>query len=566
MTLFGAIQMAGNTLRANEIALQVVGQNIANANTPGYIREEVLLAPAPTQRLGGLLLGMGVQIRAVVQKLDTFLEQRLRNAVSEQANTETLQQTYGQLEGLLGELSETDLSTAMNNFFASIAEILNQPESRSVRNLAMLQGDTLAKSINRVAMRATELRADINKRVQNMAADINRLVEEIRVLNVRVAEAEGGDISSSDAVGLRDQRLQALENLSKLLDIEVTEQGSGGVAVYVGGNYLVFEGTARSVEVVLDSDRGLAIANIHLAETDSPLNPASGQLRGLIDARDAVLGSFLDRLDAFAKTLIFDFNRLYSSGQGLVGFREMTSQFAVDDKNAPLNEAGLPFMSRNGSFQVMIHNKRTGLTQTTDVFVDLNGLGPTETTLASLAASLDAINGLRAEVTPNRKLMLRCESPDEEFTFGEDTSGVLAALGLNIFFSGTSARDIGVDPLVRADPARFAASRGGIGADTNNAVLLAGFLNRPLESQNGASLGVVYDRLVGEITQGASVARAAAEGATSFALALRGQKLAISGVNLDEEAVRMIGYQRAYQAAAKYIAVLSDLFEILVSI
>ena len=62
MSLFGAIRLAANSLRVNEIALQVVGQNIANANTPGYIREEVLLSPAPTQRMGGAsltLLGMG---------------------------------------------------------------------------------------------------------------------------------------------------------------------------------------------------------------------------------------------------------------------------------------------------------------------------------------------------------------------------------------------------------------------------------------------------------------------------------------------------------------------------
>jgi flagellar hook-associated protein 1 len=141
MSLFSSIQTAGNTLRANELGLQVVGQNIANANTPGYIREEVILQPAPTQRYGGLLLGTGVDVSAVVEKLDQFLEQRLRGAMSDQANTDAVQQAYAQLESLVGALSDGDnISSSMNDFFSSISEILNQPEDASVRNLAALQG------------------------------------------------------------------------------------------------------------------------------------------------------------------------------------------------------------------------------------------------------------------------------------------------------------------------------------------------------------------------------------------------------------------------------------------
>ncbi|HOA53494.1 MAG TPA: flagellar basal body protein, partial [Thermogutta sp.] len=85
MSLFSSIRMASNTMRADQIALQVIGQNIANAETPGYIREEIALKPAPIQKLGGLPLGLGVQVAAVIQKLDQFLEERLRASVSDRA-------------------------------------------------------------------------------------------------------------------------------------------------------------------------------------------------------------------------------------------------------------------------------------------------------------------------------------------------------------------------------------------------------------------------------------------------------------------------------------------------
>src|SRR3972149_6880819 len=188
MSLFGPIRRAGTSLRANDIALQVVGQNIANANTPGYIREEVVFKPAATQKMGKLLLGLGVEVEAVVQKVDKFLEERLRGAVSENAGSQILQGTYAQLEGLLGELGDNDLSTALNNFFNSISEILNQPESVSVRNLAVLQGETLAENIRQTYQRVEDLRADLDGQVQNMADEINRLAETIANLNVKITE------------------------------------------------------------------------------------------------------------------------------------------------------------------------------------------------------------------------------------------------------------------------------------------------------------------------------------------------------------------------------------------
>ncbi|NLX95088.1 MAG: flagellar hook-associated protein FlgK [Rhodopirellula sp.] len=568
MSLYSSIRMASNTIQADSIALQVVGQNIANANTPGYIREEVLLSPGPTQRLGGLLLGTGVQVLAVQQKIDTFLEERLRGAVSDQFSAEAQEETYLQLEGVIGELNDTDLSTAMNRFFGSINEILNQPESTSVRNLAMLQGKSLTEDIGRLAKRVGEMRFDINQRVTNMASDLNRLLEEVRRLNIRIAETEVGGASTSDAVGLRDKRLEALEDLAELIDIRVQEQDSGAVVVYAGGDWLVYEGSARQVEVVLDNDRGMAISSIHITDVDAPLELQAGQLHGLTTARDEILGGYLDRLNDFAQTLIFEFNKLYSKGQGLNGYQEVTSEFPVDDNKVPLNsaEAGLAFTPVNGSFQVMVYNKKTGLSKTADVLVDLNGMGDD----MSLEGLRDAINatgvGVTATVTPTGKITIKNDAVDQEFAFAGDTSGILAALGINTFFSGTSATDIAVNRDVRNDPAKFVASFGGIGYDTDIAIEMAAFLDRPLSSQSGQTLSVVYDRMIGETTQGSTVAGATAEGARVFQQTLRGQKLAISGVSLDEEAVKMIAYQHSFQASARYIQTLTELLNTLVNL
>ncbi len=563
MSLFGSLQLAGNSMQAQQIGLQVVGQNMANANTPGYSREEAVLSPAPVQRMGNLTLGLGVQVIGVVQQVDDFLNERLRGTNSDVGNHQTQAQIYQNLEGVVGALNQYNLQSSLNSFFSSIAGILNQPESASVRNLAVLQGQTLAGDVNQMSRRVANARADVNTQIVGMTSDINRLVGDIAKLNVQITSTEGGTISHSQAVGLRDKRNQDLSELSKLIGIRVEEQPSGAANVFVGGDYLVFEGTSRLVQTAYTTDRGLSAAHIDLVDTNAPLDTQTGKLAGLMTARDNVLGGFLDKLDGFAGTLNFEFNKVYSSGQGLTGFQAMTSTYPVTSTSNALDNAGLKFTPANGSFQVQVLNKQTGLTQTANITVDLNGLDQNETSLNGLATQLNAVNGLKATISASGNLSINTTSPDLQFSFANDNSGVLAALGLNTFFTGSTAADLGVNQAVVADPGKFAASTAGIGIGTGNATKLANFMNQSLASASGSTLTDVYDKMVGDVTQGSSVAQSVSQGYQTFQQTLQGQQASISGVSIDEEAVKMITFQRAYQASARLISTINDLLNTL---
>ena len=162
MSLFSTLQISSNSLLSTQVGLQVVGNNIANANTPGYTRQEVVYTPAPTQLIGNLPLGLGVQIKGIIQQTDQFIGERLRAAISDVENTESQKQTYLQLESIVGEIGDTDLSTSLNRFFGSIHDVLNQPEDLAVRNLAGLQGKRLAGEILRLDMRVRQTRKDVN--------------------------------------------------------------------------------------------------------------------------------------------------------------------------------------------------------------------------------------------------------------------------------------------------------------------------------------------------------------------------------------------------------------------
>jgi flagellar hook-associated protein 1 FlgK len=271
-----------------------------------------------------------------------------------------------------------------------------------------------------------------------------------------------------------------LAELARLVDVKVDQQPSGAVNVFVGGNYLVFDGAAQTIEIATRADRGLAAVELLFADTEAHVLSSSGELAGLVASRDQILGGFLDQLDSFVATMIHGFNRLHASGQGQAGYQDVTSGYAVADRRAALDEAGLAFTPEHGSFVVEIYDPESGMRRRHDVHVKLNGLED-DTTLASLAADLDAIEGLSAEITADGRLHLASESNGLQFGFAEDSSGTLAAVGINSFFTGDSAGNIGVHQLIADDPRLFAASRAGIGVDTSNAEDLAAFMNQSLE-------------------------------------------------------------------------------------
>jgi flagellar hook-associated protein 1 FlgK len=565
MSLFGSLQIAGNTLQAMQIGLHVVGNNIANSNTPGFIRESVIYKPAPVQKIGNLTLGLGVEVAGIVQNLDQFVEDRLRDAGGDRASAEIQEQAYRELEGILGELTDTDLSSAMTNFFNSIDEVLNEPENVSIRGLAIGEGKKLASALRTLDRRVSTVHQNFNDRVENLGNEINTLTEEIRKLNLKIVTTEGGEEASSKAGGLRSQRQVALKRLAEIVDITVKEQQSGATTVLVNGQILVFDALRNEVELKITVEDDLQNATIQFVENNSSLEVSGGELHGVYEARDTITGGFLSGIDNFAATLSNEFNRIFSQGQGVTGFDEVTSTARVSDAGADLDNAGLEFTPVNGQFDLLVYNTSTGLTTPTRIDVDLNGLDG-DSTLSSIATAIGAVDGVSAEVSFNHELIIRSDSEELQFGFSNDTSGLLAAIGINTFFTGSTASDLAVNGVLLADSSKFAASTEGIGVGTVNAQRLIAFHDESLDSLDGNSLTGLYDQLINDTTQGSTVSQAVAEGLRTFESTLDAEAQSVSGVNLDEEAIRMITLQRTYQATARYISTLSELLDTLVNL
>lgn len=574
MSLFGSLQVASNTLQAMQIGLQVVSNNIANANTEGFIREQVNYAPAPVLEKGNLSIGLGVQIESITQKIDEFLGEQLRDATGESVSADIQNEAYKDLEQLLAALSDKDIGTAMTDFFGSFDDVVNPAggTSNGSRNGTVLAGDTLTRTIRQLDDRARDLRDSFDTRIDQSVDTINSLTDEIVKLNIRVTQVEGGSSSKSDAGALRTARNNAVNKLAELVSVTVNEQPSGGLSVAVGGEFLVFEGQRREISVSSADGTGEAESQLVFDDTGSTLDISSGTIHGLTIARDEIIDGFRDDLDQFASTLIYEFNRVYSQGQGTQGFTSLTTDYAVDDANVALSEAGLPFAVENGSFDITVINQATKSTETTriDLRPEADSAGDV-TTLNDIAAQLNAVEGLSASVGVDGKLAISTAT-NTVFTFSNDDSGFLAAAGLNTFFSGTSSTDIVTnDELSGIQNAGKLALRlspedeiVGLGGTTENISLLSGFIDDPLDSLGGASIVERYDQIVNELAQNSTVAQSVADGLSIFEATLASEFQAVSGVNIDEEAIDMISLQRIYQATARVIQTIQEMLDTLV--
>jgi flagellar hook-associated protein 1 FlgK len=286
----------------------------------------------------------------------------------------------------------------------------------------------------------------------------------------------------------------------------------------------------------------------------------AGQLGGLMAAR-AKIGQVVDQIDGIAHNLIFEMNKLHASGQGLQGFASTTATNVVADTAVALNDGrtGLKFKPANGSFVVHVKQKATGVVSSTLVQVDLDGIGG-ETTLDSLRTDLNNITDVGASVSAG-KLKIAADSDAVEISFSQDSSGVLAALGVNSFFDGSDARDMALNAAVRDNPALLAAAKNGEPADNQTARLIAGLETKAITALQGQNLKDNYQGMVNGVGVAVASAKTDAEATRVVTETLTSQREALSGVSLDEEAINLMKQQRAFQGAARVVSAVDELMQ-----
>jgi flagellar hook-associated protein 1 FlgK len=566
MGLSGALGIASNALEVFSTGIQVAGQNIANANTPGYIQEQLNLTTAPSYQAGTLILGSGVDATGVTQQVSQYLQGEILLANSNYSASNQLNTVYTSLQQQLQALGDNSLSSQLSSFSAALSSLANQPNSSSLAAEAVDAGTQLANSVTSLRSSIDEQRQQANVNVEQLATQANSLITQIAQLNPQITQMESAGASQSQAGSLLDQRYQDLNQLSQILPVTYTTNSDGSVNVFTGSNYLVMGSQTQQLETVPSSSEDLGTVNIQLSVSGEQLNASSsgsGELIAAMQGRDTVLGGFEQNLDSLTSNLISQFNQTYASGQGTAAFSSVTSANSVSDPTAALNQAGLAFTPQNGTFQVEVTNQSTGQTTTSTIDVNLNGTG-NDTTLDSLASDLNGVANVSASVTPDGYLQINAAS-NYQIQFANDSSNTLADLGINTFFTGSDSTNIGVNSAVTQNPQLFATAQGGGPSDGSNALALSQFASNPVSALNGQSLNGYYNSIVTDIGNKASAETAMSSSLNDYSQSLTAQQQQMSGVSLDEEAIQIMQYQQSYQASAKMVTTVDQLFQTLMN-
>ncbi|MFH1251233.1 MAG: flagellar basal body rod C-terminal domain-containing protein, partial [bacterium] len=334
--------------------------------------------------------------------------------------------------------------------------------------------------------------------------------------------------------------------------------------------------------------------------TDITSYIGNGKLGGWLDMRDQILAKYELDLDAFAKEFAWSVNLQHSQGTGLAALSTVKGTYAVTAVTGPaaaITASGLFYQDKivGGSFNLWIYDENGDLVDGDTVAVGTNAvtvvIDAVTTTLNSLCADINTKVGLTAasgeivaSITDNT-LKIAADS-DYTFAFSDDTSNVLAALGINTFFSGSSAGNIAVNDSIGSDTNLIAAAQinaadGSFAAgDNRNAMAVSDIqyasqsisrwtcdrINGNTEGSTTSSLEDYYHSMVGSI----GIASAGISRNKSFNEVMVSKlgdiRDGISAVSLDEEMTNLIKFQQAYAAAAKLISTADEMLDTLLSV
>ena len=564
MSLFGALNIGRSALAAQQAALQVTGNNIANAGNADYSREVATLTPSADQQLGpGIYIGTGVNLADIQRQVDAALTARLNSSASDNQAATTSQQYLSQVESSFSALGTRNISTSLSTFFTDWSNLASNPQDAGARQTVLVDGASLASSFTNQRTQLGGVQSNVQTQLANDAQTANTLAQQVADLNAQIVTRQGGAAGGDNS--LQDQRDAVLKKLSGLVNIQTVDQGDGSVNVYVGSEPLVIAGKSSGISSKQQIVNGSTQTSLTFTNNGGPLNATSGELAALVGLQTQIAGVGA-QVDTLAHDLIATVNNIHASGQGTEGFSTVTATNSVTDPTAALNSAaaGLKFPPTNGSFVVHVTDKATGVSTSTLVNVSLTG-APTDTTLNSLAASLNGIGGVSATLS-NGQLKISATSSGSTISFSQDSSNTLAGLGINTFFSGSDSSNISVNSALAANPNLIAAAKNGNAGDNQSALAIAALNTTKLTTLGGTSLQDNYQAIINDVAGQVSAANTNAQATSAVLQTLTTQQQALSGVSLDEESINMLQQQRAYQGAAVFLTTVNNMMTSLLAI
>jgi flagellar hook-associated protein 1 FlgK len=318
MTSGGLFSIARSALLTHQRSLQTISQNIANAETPGYSRQEAVLVATPPVRSAYGSVGTGVTVDTVIRKRSLFLDDGFRMANGLAGESEMRRDLVTGLEAIFGEPSDTGMASALDRFWGAWSDLATTPGSPTARSMVQQSGRQLAQLLNQYDAQLTQQRTATIDRLAGTVAQVNALAAQVAELNGRIVSSEGLAGTAND---LRDLRDQKLDELSRLAGARVVPQADGSATVLIGNSTLVDGTAARPLQLSYEvptpppttppSDLPVRLS---LGASVDRLAPLGGELQAMVATINGDIPTLRGRLDALAAGLATAVNAEHVQG------------------------------------------------------------------------------------------------------------------------------------------------------------------------------------------------------------------------------------------------------------
>ncbi len=389
-------------LGAAQSSLDIIGNNIANAASENYHRQQVNLSPSYMKQIGSTINGGGVDFDKVTRQIDIFLEQEILRQQSslEQVSRELM--TLGTVETAFGEFSGgSSLSTSIDDFFTALDELSAHPQDKIYQNQLLSAADILTARFRSLGNAFSDRKRQVIYEAENTVEEINTLLGQIAELNGEIERIESGEGQNNN---LLDKRDGCISKLSELINVQTVSLDDGVVNVYAGGIPAVTGASVTELEVGLTEANtlGISVSGGYNYVTEV----GGGRLEGLLKLYNEHLSEIIDGLDNLAESLIGQFNQYHVQGVGSSGsFTELTGWEMISEDVSAFDTP-----VTDGSFYIRVIDGSTGSVSRHQITVDSSS-----DTLSSIASDISAIDGLSASVASSH-LIIQAE-PDYEFDF-----------------------------------------------------------------------------------------------------------------------------------------------------
>ena len=617
ITLFNAL----SGLQVNQTALQVTSSNVANVNTPDYARK---IHDQQNRTLGGI--GYGVETAQIVRRIDQFLRRDLMQETTVLGASQVSADYLARMQTMFGSLGNNNaLGNSMNDLATAIENVASSPEVAAHRFDAVNEAVEMAQYFNNMGTQVQELRTQADAEIADAVGVINAELEVIAELNAQIANNLVKGLPVGD---LQDRRDVAVKSISEYMDLQEFTDATGQIRLFTKAGRSLVSGTSVSSlsytttpymtanEVYPGAISGITLNG---TTTDITTEIDGGKLGSLIETRDETLPAMTAQLDQLAAQLRDEVNRVHNRGantpfgQGTAA----TDPAAMYGSRSITNPADALTLGSDVTFAILDANGNSvtapmtiaaGATTPNAVLAAIDGYLTTAPGYGTAAWNTDR---MEIKLEPGYRLAILDNGPaadmgDATVTFDadgdtvtEDYLGFSNFFGLNDLFETPSltggvmavenqGSQTGISSTVQVrqsivdDPSYL--SRGmlrgtapnltlGVG-DNEIAQQLADAFGENFDyasvANGPSSVSTTFSGYAGVILSFNASQAAAAESTleyqTFFFENLQAQYQSEAGVNLDEELANMTIFQNAYNASARLVQAVDEMFDTLLSL